>query len=279
MIIHVATPARPAHPGTRQRADTNVPRLPLYLLGQRPSRVEVDGPALLNRQTGKAPRRYPFARISRIISAATVEWSAAALQAVLHNGLPIVFLDRHGMPQGYLHPPQQRPSTVDALLHELADRPDGLQLYNDWLRAERMRCLCNWRAERLQQGLSVNEADYRELVRRHVHQGEEAQSGLEGERFYRSAIDAYALQQTLRAGARPTYWTVQGQPLSLTRDLAGLLCLDLALRLHGLGAAVRGDEGAHLTILHSFGQDIETQCREVFGRLHKHMREVLERWL
>ena len=276
MIVHVA--ATPRHDTPPAHGATATPRLPLYLEGRQATRVEVDGPAFLIRYAGQAPRRIPFARIARIVSAATVEWSAAALQAALQNALPVIFLDRQGEPLGYLHATQRRPSTLDALLQELADRPDGQQRYADWLRAERMRLMQAWRTARLQQGHPVDEAQYRERVRRHVHLGERAELELAAGNLYRSALHAYALQQTQRAGARPAYWTHEGKALSLTHDLAELLALELAMRMHGLGAAAHGEDAALLTLLHAYGRDIEAMSRQTLGRLHQHLQEILDRW-
>ena len=276
MIVHAAASAyaRPAPPAAGETAR----RLPLYLYGRIATQVGVDGPALLVRRTDKAPSRYPFSRLARVISGAGVEWSARALAACLEHDLPIVFLDRAGQPVGYLHAVQTKPSRLDDLLTQLLDRPDGLDRYALWLRHERMHVLRTWRAEQAAACADVSEDEYRELVRRHVYLEETAPLEVAGEHLYLGAISAYTIDQIQRAGIRPLYWGLHGQPLRLADDLAGLLVLDLALRLRGLGSAAHGDDAALLTILHAYGQGLTERCRCALGRLYRHLSKILDEW-
>jgi len=278
MIVHAAAPvhARTAPPAAA--AGEPGRRLPLYLYGRAATQVGVDGPALLVRRADKAPARYPFSRLARVVSGAGVEWTARALAACIEHDLPIVFLDRAGQPAGYLHAAQTKPSRLDDLLTELLDRPDGLDRYALWLRHERMHVLRAWRAERTAVGADVGEDEYRELVRRHVYREETGPLGLAGEHLYLGAVSAYAIDQIQRAGIRPLYWGLHGQPLRLADDLADLLALDLSLRLRGLGEAARGDDAALLTVLHAYGQGLTERCRCTLGRLHRHLSETLDEW-
>lgn len=275
MIVHCAPPSSRHAPAT---ASEPARRLPLYLYGRNKTRVGVDGPALLVQRANKSPARYPLARLSRVISGASVEWTAAALALCLEHELPIVFLDRAGEPAGYLHPVQAKPSRLDALIRELLARPDGMTQYAQWLRAERMRVLRLWRQVQEAAGGSVASEDYRELARRHVYAGEPALLGLAGERLYQSAVHAYALEQVQRAGLRVIYWAHDGLPLLLAADLAGLLALALMLELRGLGGAVQGDDAALLRVLHSYGRSLAERCERIFASLHRRLSELLDEW-
>lgn len=275
MIVHCAIPKHVAPPA----AAVETPRrLPLYLYGRVATQVGVDGPALLVRRAGKSPARYPLARIARIITGVGVEWSARAIAVCLEHDLPIVFLDRVGQPAGYLHAVQSKPSRLDDLLDELLDRPDAARQYDLWLRAERMRILGAWRAARADAGQDIDEQEYRQLVRRHVYRREDLPLGLAGEELYRGAVQAYAVEQVQRAGVRPLYWGQHGQPLRLADDLADLLGLALGLELRGLGGAVRGDDAALLTLLHTYGHSLAERCRQTLGRLHRRVKELMDEW-
>lgn len=273
MIVHIAVPRH-----TPARPDGCAPRLPLYLRGRVPTRVDVDGPAFLVQRQDKSPARYPFARVARIISATSVQWSARALTACMEQDIPIVFTGRGGVVCGYLHAIQRSPSRLDAALTELLDRPDALEHYALWLRAERMRTLQEWRQSREVAGRPVDEDEFRQLLRRHVYHADQALHGMAAESLYTSALSAYVLQQLQRSGARPQYWGPAAQPLRLANDLTALLSLRLALEMHGLGEAAHGDDAVMLTVLHNFGPKVQDHCHGLLARLHKHIREVLERW-
>lgn len=275
MIVHVAPPRHPPQP---VRADSLAPRLPLYLRGRKPTWVGVDGPAFLVRRQDKADARYPFSRIARIISGPGVEWSGRALGACLAQDIPVVFLDRDGHPAGYLHAWQRHPSRLDTVLTELLDRPDGFEHYALWLRAERMRTLQDWQRSLSLSGKTIDMAEFSALVHRYVYRTDDSSLGMWAEDLYRGALSAYVLQQLQRCGARPLYWCHDARPLHLANDLASLLLLHLALEMRGFGDRIHGDEAAMLTVLHKLGEKVQTLCGSILGRLHKHIRELLEQW-
>lgn len=273
MIVHVAVPR---HTSAPQAVDSH--RLPLYLRGQVPTRVDIDGPAFLVQRQGKAAVRYPFNRVARIVTGQTVEWSARAIASCLRHDIPVVYTDRQGAPVGYLHARLRTPSRLDAVLIELMDRPDGFEHYAHWLRAERMRAILDWRRARAASGHPLGEDEFRERVRRHVYQSAEEAHGIAAEALYKSAIQAYVLQLLQRSGTRPLYWGIGARALHLAKDLAELLMLRLALELDGLGSVAQGDESAMLSVLHNFGQKVQAVGYALLSRLHKHTREVLEQW-
>jgi hypothetical protein len=253
-------------------------RLPLYLYGQSATQVDADGPALVVRITHKAPLRYPFARLARVIVGPRVEWHARALAACQHAGLPIVFLDAAGEPSGYLQPAQGKPSRLDSDIEEMLDRADWPMHYNHWLRARRMELLRDWRRARLATGNTLDEDDFRELVRQHVYRPETERVDFPQASPQTGALTAYTLQALHQAGLKPRYWSQQGDPLELAGDLTHLLCLALHLEMHGLGAGLRGDNAALLRVLHSFGPRINQLLPQLLGSLHRRLKTLLEEW-
>jgi hypothetical protein len=123
---------------------------PLYLDGSPagPLHVLRDGPALCVRRDGLADRLFPFARISRIVVSGAVEWETAALLEVLEQGIPIVFLGRHGHVRGYCLGAQPRRAGLEARIEAFLDRPDWAERYADWYRAAERRSVL-WIVRRL----------------------------------------------------------------------------------------------------------------------------------
>ncbi|MDP2834114.1 MAG: CRISPR-associated endonuclease Cas1 [Pseudomonadota bacterium] len=254
------------------------PRLPLYLYGQSPTQVSANGPALLVRITQKAPLRYPFARLARVIAGPRVEWQASALSACQHEGLPIVFLDGAGEPTGYLQPVQGKPSRLDSVIEEMLDRADWPMHYSHWLRAERMDRVQGWHRARLAAGREVDEDDFRELIRQHVYRPESESFLFTQSSPQAGALTAYSLQALHQAGLKTRYWGSHGDPLELAGDLTRLLSLALHLEMHGLGAGLHGDNAALLRVLHSFGPHIDQLLPHLLGSLHRRLKSLLEEW-
>ena len=254
-------------------------RLPLYLYGRQPTQVNADGPALRVCIVGKAPLRYPFARIARVISGPGVEWQAAALAACQRDGLPIVFLDAAGEPTGYLQPVQSKASRLHSVIEEMLGRPDWAMHYSHWLRAERMNLVQAWRRARQTAGKDVIEDDFRELVRQNVYRPETEVFAFPPHSVEGGALTACALQAVHRAGLQARYWGDHGQPLELAAGLTRLLSLALHLEMHGLGASLHGDNAALLRVLHSFGPRTGELMHHLLGSLHRRFRTQLETWL
>lgn len=253
-------------------------RLPLYLYGQNPIDVGVDGPALLVRIVNKAALRYPFARLARIISGPRVQWRADALAACQREALPIVFLDGAGEPTGYLQPVQGKPSRLNGVIEEMLDRADWRMHYSHWLRAERMKLLQDWRRAQEAAGKTVDPDDFRELVRQHAYRPETEPLPFASSSPQAGALTAYTLQALHQAGVQPRYWGDHGQALELAADLARLLGLALHLEMHGLGSALHGDNAALLRVLHSFGARIDQHLPHLLGSLHRRLKTLLEEW-
>lgn len=265
---------------TRTFTCENIPtaRLPLYLCMPEPVQIDTDGPAFVVKRRDQAPTRYPFSRVARIIAGRNVAWTTGAITACLEQDIPVVFLDRTRTPAGYLQSRQRQPSRLDGAIAELLDRPDGLEYYAQWLRAERMRILTDWR-KNSESGQQLSEDAFRLLIHRHVYQQEDPLLEFATAELIQSAVYAYALQQVQRCGARPLYWGYNARPLHLANDLATLLMLQLYLEMYGLGRSIHGSDAVLLTILHQFLDKLKLQSQIHLGSLHKHVREVLDLWL
>jgi len=253
-------------------------KLPLYLYGQAATLVDVNGPAFLIKIEYKAPIRYPFVRISRVISGAQVEWKARALSACQQNGMPIVFIDAAGVTTGYLQPVQSKPSRLNAVIEEMLDRADWSTHYCHWLRAQRMDLLQNWRRGYERAGRNIEESDFNELVRQHVYRPETEQHSNPIQTPQATALSAHFLRALHQAGLQPRYWGEHGEPLELAADMTNLLSLALYLEMFGMGAAVRGDNAIMLRILHSFSARLNELVPHILGSLHRRFKSQLEEW-
>ncbi|MCY0873192.1 MAG: CRISPR-associated endonuclease Cas1 [Acidithiobacillus caldus] len=259
-----------------ERNDAVAKRLPLYLLGGKRRHVDLDGPALLLRQTGAADVRYPLGRLSRILAGQKIQWSPKALSACMEARIPIIFLGKGQEPIGYLLPVQSHSSPLDETIQETISLDRWETVYQHWLCAERMRILRGWRAARAFHGHEISEAEYRELVHVHVY-GEEGHI-IAASHLYYGAITALVTERLVKAGLSARYRGFGGRTLELSQDIASLLELALRLEIHGMGEAVHGSDAALLRILQVFGEMLQDRCLGILGRLHRTLLERLEPW-
>lgn len=112
---------------------------PLYLPAGRNWTLRDLGPALGVQAPGRALTWYPYTRLSRVVSATDAQWLGTALVACLQHGVPVIFTDGHGEPQGYCYGNRRRETTLDGLLHMALDMPDWHDRYRFWRKAMRHR--------------------------------------------------------------------------------------------------------------------------------------------
>jgi hypothetical protein len=250
----------------------------LYLMTPSACVVDLDGPALSVRRKQRGVARFPLQRVSRVVSAATVEWRPRALGGCLERGIPIVLLDASGKPVGYVQPVNARRSSLDQLLCEWAERSDWHRYCENWLRAERMRAMRSWLSDRQARSVEVNERQQKEAVRRFVyaHDWRDALLGQAG--IYRAALMALACQAIRTAGLAPSYAGHAGTELNLAAELCDLLCLALELQLDGLGREAPEQHRACLRIVETYTAGLEQRCTSILGRLHRRVSELLHEW-
>ncbi len=116
-----------------------LPVKPLYIEGPEPARVRLDGPALVIVREGRAPRRYPLGRISRVVAGGRIHWDHEALVACLDHGVTITLLAPDGSARGFGLPACDPATRDNQRLEEFLSRPDWRSLYDNWLRAYERR--------------------------------------------------------------------------------------------------------------------------------------------
>lgn len=281
----VATAQSRAFGAFRQRSSPVEPpreaqpsRRPLYLCARVKARVDADGPALRVRSAGRAEARYPLYRVSRVIASFRVDWSAAALQACLETGIPIVIVAGSGAPLGSFQPAHLRTSRLSEDLEELLYRSDGCEIYATWLRAARMRVLGEWRTGRETAGKPPAAGEFKELVRRYVY-GSRHTTPFEGATgLWRGALCALVAEVLRRAGNQPVYWGSGGTALNLLDDMARLLELRLRLEVQaGMEHGLAG-EAVVLRVFHALSDSLEEQCGRVLASLARRVKQVLAEW-
>lgn len=248
---------------------------PLYLLAAADTVVDLDGPSLMVRSRRRAPTRYPFVRVSRIVSGISVQWKGRALTECIARRIPVVFLERDGTPAGYLQPASRALSTPGGLLEELLSRPDWCEHHANWLRSERRRVVGEYRDAREAEGNALSETEYKELVRSHVY-STTASGACTG--FYRGALAALVGEYVCKCGFRHAYTGFGGGTLDLLTDLTDLLELSLDLELRGLGSSAHADVAAQLRVFQVFADRLARRCVGMLGRLQRRVAEILHAW-
>lgn len=253
-------------------------RRPLYLCARLKARVDADGPALRVRSAGRAETRYPLYRVSRVIANTRVDWGAAALQACLESGIPIVIVAGSGEPLGSVQPARVSASRLSEDLEELLDRPDWREIYDNWLRTTRMRVLGEWRTEREAAGDPLAPGEFREMVRGLVYGRADAIQFEEATGLWRAALCALAATGLRRAGLQPVHWGAGGTALHLLDDVAWVLELKLRLEVRGAMEQALTDEAVTLRVFHALSDKLEVQCGRILLSLARRVKQVLAEW-
>ncbi len=165
-MIVAAAPVSARRPAAPAAVDAR----PLYLAPLPDTRVTLDGPALCVSREEEAPRLFPLARFSRVVTATVIDWTSEALLACAECGISIVFMDEQGAVTARL---TGRPGFADDLSRRLDDfllLPQSAGMYRWWVRNYRRRAAqwaglkigiepaardprtCRTRIERLAQG-------------------------------------------------------------------------------------------------------------------------------
>ncbi len=112
-----------------------LPVKPLYIEADEPVRVRLDGPALVVAHPGRAPRRFPLGRISRVVAAGRIAWDHDALLACLDHGVTVTLLAPDGSARGFSLPACDPATRDNQRIEEFLSRPDWRSLYDNWLRS------------------------------------------------------------------------------------------------------------------------------------------------
>lgn len=207
-------------------------RKPLHLDGRRRAiEVRAAGPALAI-ERGERRITVPVARIARVLACGRVHWDSTALALCLRQRVPIILLDTQAQPIGAALPLVGHTGALDELLLDFLDRPEWRHRYDNWLRAQRLRILLQWRRERARAGSPVPLGEWTEQIRAFVYRGEPDFVGP-----HSGASLALVVSTLLRAGVRSQYRAADGGTLALANDLARVLDRYAALRAGNMAAA------------------------------------------
>ena len=201
----------------------------LYLGSATAKSVSATTDALVISSALTATCRYPAARIARVVSSTTVNWSGNALALCLARGISIAWLDSHGHVIGAAIAQKRGRISASTALQVLLDDAEGLQRYHDWLSARRMKVFQHWlNAQQAQQAqqppLSFQAAN--EVKRSWVYA---SQHNVHLPATLRGLCLAYVSAQLASHYLPPVMWTGNAQPVDLDEDLCGLLWAEMNL--------------------------------------------------
>lgn len=253
-------------------------RRPLYICARLKARVDADGAALRVRGARRAEARYPLSRVSRVIASTCVDWSAAALQVCLEWGIPIIIAGGSGAPLGSIQPLCVSVSQFSEDLEELLDRPDWREIYDNWLRAVRMRMVGEWRSVREATGQALAPGEFGETVRKFVYAADGAIPFEVQTEIWRAALCAMAASTLHRAGLQTIYWGAGATALHLLDDVTRLLELRLRLEIGCTMERGIADEAIALMVLHAVTPRLDAQCGWLLTSLARHLKQVLSEW-
>ena len=115
------------------------PRQPLYLEPQRPTRLRLDGPALIVQTEQQAERNLPLRRLSRIVAGPQVQIDTDVLIACARHGIVLLLHDDAPTPVVRLIGQAGRNGRLRQRLADLTARPDWRDHWRTWYRAQEQR--------------------------------------------------------------------------------------------------------------------------------------------
>lgn len=111
---------------------------PLYIEGDKPTRVEWDAPALKVCVQGYAEQWFPLSRVSRILVQGQIDFATDALLACAEQGVSVVFFVDGEIKARCLGVGESRQAVLQRLA-DLLTHSEGIELYANWYQAmERM---------------------------------------------------------------------------------------------------------------------------------------------
>jgi hypothetical protein len=272
---HSTRPGAAQPAAARLAADARESRRPLFLGPTLRAHVDVDGPALRVRAHGRAERRFPLDRVSRVVASTRINWSADALRACLEGAIPIVIVSEKGSPLGSLQPARMRPSRLAEALEELLDYPNWRDIYHCWLRAARMQVLGDWRRARQAAGSPLDPLEYQDLVKRCVYRAESTSATTGTTELWDGAVYSLATETIERWRLPSLLWGSGGEALDLRRDLSDLMELRLRLEVCQGAEGVLKGEATMLLVFHALTDKLKFEAGRAVQSLARRVQEVL----
>ncbi|MEO6319738.1 MAG: CRISPR-associated endonuclease Cas1 [Polaromonas sp.] len=195
----------------------------LYLGARDKKQVSCTDEALVVRNETQQIRRYPLARVSRVVSSTVTDWSGGALALCLKSGIGITWMDGQGNALGTCYPHRRHYPSFATAVELLTETPEGLVRYQNWLRSRRMEVLMRWSKTRTD---AIHPESWESTKREWVygqHFSAHLPMGLRGHCL------AWVGAQLAAQGLHPQLWGPDVQPIDLDHDLCELLWAEMNL--------------------------------------------------
>lgn len=218
-----AVPHRHAGPAPGARA--------LYLGARERKQVHCTEEALVVRNERAQTLRYPVARVARVVSSTTVDWSGGAIALCLMRGIGITWLSGSGESLGTCYPQRRGQDSLATALELLLEAPDGPTRYQNWLRSRRMDVLMRWgtqsadRIDPLTWENTKREWVYHQRIDVHLPTA------------LRGLCMAFVGAQLATHGIQPLLWDANAQRIDADQDLCSLLWAEMNLKAGSLAQA------------------------------------------
>jgi len=238
-------------------------RKPLYLATGVRLRILAQAESLVVQQAAKSDRRFPLARIDRIVCGSHTDWSGEALTLCMANSVTITWVSGRGDVLGQCAPSRCAAADRETRLEAFLEHPDWASRYRDWLRNRRMSVLVEWAAACSGENIAPSAAAWEERKREYVYQG------VIGEVFGSEAKGwcyAWTLARVREAGLAARYWGHDASALDLADDIAGLHWAEINL---AGGACVKGTSGTREGLMF-----FENWTRLHLARTAEHLAEL-----
>lgn len=196
----------------------------LYLGSREHKRVTCTDEALVVTNARAQTMRYPVARVARVVSSAdVVDWSGPALALCMRAGIGITWLDTKGQAIGSVYTKKRNTASLETVLELWSERADGLERYQNWLRARRMNTVVRWGET---QACSVTPQQWEATKRRYVYGGD---FDVHLPPALRDLCLAYVAAQLNSHGLTPQLWGPRLESFDLDEDLCQLLWAEMNL--------------------------------------------------
>lgn len=208
----------------------------LYLGSVERKRVDSTGDALVVRNNRAQTMRFPFARVSRIISSTNVDWTGAALAHCLQRGIAISWMDVHRDLIGTCYPCNRQYQPLDVAIVMWLEAPNGYEGYQNWLRSRRMDVLIR-SVQPLAQRPTAAQWEF--IKKEWVYCGRVIEHL---PRNLQSQLLAYVGAQMAVTVVAPFNWDVDNRRIDLDVDLCRLLWAEMNMSAGSLADAITTDK-------------------------------------
>jgi hypothetical protein len=245
----------------------------LYLSSREPLHIALQGESLLvRRQAGE--RRFPLARIDRIVCNRHAQWSGEAITACLARGITVTWLDGRGRALGECACRRAAPVPFVTRLESYLELSDWPQRYGNWLRRRRLDVLARWARRRTACGHPPEVGVFESYKRSFVY-GNGAL--LCADDLAEGWSHALAVGCLAREGLACRYWGCGGEALELADDLGRLLWAEFSLEC-GTAPAAAEPAPVKLLFFEQWAGSGQVRIVEHLADLKRHVARELEAW-